>query len=297
MTMEITLGPLLFFWSKNDVHSFYEKVGESVIDRVYLGESVCGKRRELRLDDWLKIARKLQDQGKEVVLSTFGLIEAESELSQVRKVCENGEFLVEANDMSGVHFLAEQQLPFITGPSVNLYSAESLKVLYELGLKRWTMPCELSCDDLRKILMQANIMGMENLETEVFSYGYMPLAYSARCFTARKEGLAKDQCEFTCMKTPSGIPLATQEGDKLFTLNGIQTLSAHSQNLLDQWGLMKTMGVSAMRLSAHSEDIIEVAEDLATRIGTEQSGREPVEKSQCNGYWFGKEGIKLVECN
>ncbi len=54
--MEITLGPQLFFWPKNDVFSFYEKVSNSVIDRVYLGEVVCSKRRELKLDDWLTIA-------------------------------------------------------------------------------------------------------------------------------------------------------------------------------------------------------------------------------------------------
>ncbi|OED42933.1 U32 family peptidase [Endozoicomonas sp. (ex Bugula neritina AB1)] len=293
--MEITLGPLLFFWSKNDVFSFYEKVGKSVIDRVYLGEAVCGKRRELKLNDWLDIARKLQDQGKQVVLSTLGLIEAESELSQVRRVCDNGEFLVEANDMAGVHFLTGQQVPFITGPLVNLYSAESLKVLHELGLKRWTMPCELSCDHLQKILTQAKTMGMEDLETEVFSYGYMPLAYSARCFTARNKGLAKDQCEISCLKTPSGIPLATQEGDQLFTLNGIQTLSGHSQNILDQWSLMNNMRVSAMRLSAHSEDILRVADELATRIGSGVSGDEPTQPSECNGYWFGSEGIKLIQ--
>lgn len=292
MIMEITLGPLLFFWQKNDVFSFYEQVGDSVIDRVYLGEAVCGKRREMRLSDWLTIARQLQEQGKEVVLSTLGLIEAESELSQVRKICDNGEFLVEANDMSGVHFLAEQGVPFITGPSVNLYSAESLKVLHGLGLKRWTMPCELSCDHLRKILAQARTMGMDHLETEVFSYGYMPLAYSARCFTARKEGLAKDQCAFTCLKTPKGIPLATQEGDQLFTLNGIQTLSGACQNILDQWQLMNEMGVSAMRLSAHSEDIIQVAAELATRIGLGESTHASAMTGECNGYWFGQEGIK-----
>ncbi len=294
MTMEITLGPLLFFWPKKEVISFYEKVGSSVIDRVYLGEAVCGKRREMKLEDWLDIARKLQNQGKEVVLSTLGLIEAESELSQVRKICENGEFMVEANDMSGVQFLSEQQVPFITGPSVNLYSAESLKVLYNLGLKRWTLPCELSCDHLQKILTQTKVMGMDALETEVFSYGYMPLAYSARCFTARNKGLAKDQCEFTCLKTPSGIPLATQEGDQLFTLNGIQTLSGSCQNILDQWGLMKEMGVTAMRLSAHSEDVIGVADELATHIGSNQVADGSISPKECNGYWFGKEGIKLV---
>ena len=292
--MDITLGPLLFYWSKSDVFAFYEKVADSVIDRVYLGETVCGKRRELTLEDWLVIARKLQNQGKEIVLSTLGLIEAKSELSRVRCICENGEFKVEANDMAAVQFLSKRQVPFITGPSVNLYSAQSLKVLYELGLQRWVMPVELSCDHLQKITQGIQSLGMEHLETEVFSYGYMPLAYSARCFTARTEGLAKDQCEYTCLKSPAGIPLATQEGDALFTLNGIQTLSGYCHNILDQWRLMKEYNVAGMRLSAHSPDILAVADDLATRMGAlQEEGKAPI-RDQCNGYWFGQEGIKQV---
>lgn len=294
MSLEITLGPLLFFWPREEVLAFYEKVSDSVVDRVYLGEVVCSKRREMKLKDWLVIASMLQDKGKEVVFSTMTLVEAESELTQIRRVCENGDYQVEANDMAAVHYLSKAGVPFYTGPSVNLYSAESLKVLYELGLRRWVMPVELSCDHLREIMGQIRAQDMKDLETEVFSYGYLPLAYSARCFTARTQDLTKDSCNFACLKSAAGIPLATQEGETLFTLNGIQTMSGHCHTILDQWEFMKELGVAGMRLSAHSQDILQVADDLATRMGKATAGPESSGSEQCNGYWFGQEGNKWV---
>ena len=291
--MDIVLGPLLFFWDKQDVCRFYEMAESSAFNRVYLGEVVCGKRRELKLNDWLDIAYKLRDKGKTVVLSTQGLIEASSELSGVRRICDNGDFLVEANDMSAVQFLSEKKLPFVTGPSVNLYSAQSLKVLHQLGLQRWVMPVELSFDHFRAISEEFHSLNMESLETEIFSYGYLPLAYSARCFSARTKGLVKDQCEFTCLKSPAGIPLATQEGDALFTLNGIQTLSGRCHNILDQWALMKEAGINGMRLSAHSFDIFSVAANLAESMAGQQGIPASKRSDECNGYWSGQPGIHL----
>ncbi|WP_238593727.1 U32 family peptidase [Endozoicomonas atrinae] len=291
-TMQITLGPLLFFWPKNEVISFYEKVAESSIDRVYLGEVVCSKRRELKLGDWLTIAKLLQAKGKEAILSTLTLIEAESELAQVSKVCENGDFSVEANDMAAVHYLSKVGIPFITGPSVNLYSAEALQVLHRTGLKRWVLPVELSFDHLKMIMNRLKELGIHDLETEVFSYGYLPLAYSARCFTARTHELSKDSCEFSCIKSSAGIPLATQEGDALFTINGIQTLSGSCHNIMDQWQAMESIGVKAMRLSGHSEDVLKTAKDLALAIGAMEKGYSGKGELECNGYWLGKEGIK-----
>ncbi|WBA79973.1 U32 family peptidase [Endozoicomonas sp. GU-1] len=288
--MQITLGPLLFFWPKQDVMAFYEKVAESAFERVYLGEVVCSKRRELKLDDWLAIARLLQSKGKEVVLSTLTLIEAESELAQVSKVCENEDFTVEANDMAAVHYLSKAGIPFITGPSVNLYSAEALQVLHGTGLKRWVLPVELSYEHLKLIMGRLPELGIDDLETEVFSYGYLPLAYSARCFTARTHELSKDSCEFSCIKSSAGIPLATQEGDALFTINGIQTLSGSCHNILDQWQVMASAGVKAMRLSGHSEDILKVADELAQAMPL---GSKVITSDiqHCNGYWSGKPGI------
>ncbi len=203
----------------------------------------------MKLGGWLALARMLRANGKEVVLSTLTLIEAESELAQVGKVCANGECAVEANDMSAVHYLSKAGVPFVTGPSVNLYSGEALQVLHTMGLKRWVLPVELSFDHLKLILLRLQELGVNDLETEVFSYGYLPLACSARCFTARNEALGKDNRQSGCIKSLSGIPLATQESDRLFTLNGIQILSGSCQNILDQWQMMQACGVRAMRFA------------------------------------------------
>ena len=37
------------------------------------------------------------------------------------------------------------------------------------------------------------------IETEVMVHGYIPLALSARCFTARALDLPKDQCKRKCI--------------------------------------------------------------------------------------------------
>ena len=158
--MQITLGPLLYFWSRQDVFEFYQKVADSCFDRVYLGEATCSKRRELKRSDWLEIAQMLSSKGKEVVISTLTLLESESDFSQVKRVCSNGEFLVEANDMGAVQYLSERGIDFVTGPSVNIYNAYTLKQLYKLGLKRWVLPLELSGDKLQKILQQSDSWGL-----------------------------------------------------------------------------------------------------------------------------------------
>ena len=45
---KISLGPLLYYWSRDDVFSFYEAIADTAIDIVYLGETVCSKRRLMR---------------------------------------------------------------------------------------------------------------------------------------------------------------------------------------------------------------------------------------------------------
>ena len=289
--MQTTLGPVQYFWPRQDVFDFYEKVSQSGIDRVCLGEVTCSKRREMSHGDWMAIARLLADAGKKVVLSTLTLLESESELSQVRKICDNNEFMVEANDMSAVKFLSSNGLEFCTGPSLNIYNAYTLKQLYKLGLKRWVLPLELSEKKLTSILQQAEELKLnDKIETEVFSYGYMPLAYSARCFAARVNDIGKDECEFICRKVPQGIPLATQENEQLFTLNGIQTMSGHCMNILSRWQDMEKQGVHSMRLSAHSHDVLEIADSLICSIKDNKPFFSELSVEQCNGYWEGGSG-------
>ena len=290
--MKISLGPILYFWERNTIYDFYEHIATTPLDIVYLGETVCAKRRQLSVGDWLDLANTLTSQGKQVILSTLTLLEAESELGQLRKICENGDFMVEANDMSAIQILSEQNIPFVSGPFINIYNAQTLHSLVKKGLQRWVMPVELSRQSLGHILQDAAKLGFdEPLETEVFSYGKLPLAFSARCFTARAYNIPKDSCQFICGQHPEGMPLHSQEGDNVFTINGIQTQSGKCYNLLPQLHAMRSIGVDIMRLSPQpsgTEDIIQQFHEASLNgVDNVAAGDE-----SCNGYWFQRAGME-----
>lgn len=292
--MKISLGPILYFWPAKSVTEFYARVAESAVDVVYLGEVVCSKRAELSADDWLTLAHELRSAGKQVVLSTLTLIESNAELSMLGKICGNSGFLVEANDMAAVNQLVEMGLPFIAGPSINIYNRESLSLLARKGLMRWVMPVELDKETLKSIHESAEF---PQVETEVFSYGRLPLAYSARCFTARALNKPKDRCEYVCIRYPQGIPLDTQEDQNLFTINGIQTLSGRIYNLLREWPEMEKIGVDLMRFSPEAEGLFESIESLAAELKEGCKGGNRLDADGCdpNGYWYGEPGYYKVD--
>ena len=134
--MKLSIGPILYFWPRKDVLGFYQAAAESAAEVVYLGEAVCSKRREIKPEDWFAIGRELKESGKEVVLSTLTLVEAASESAAVRRLCDNEDFMVEANDATAIQFLSSAGRPFATGPSVNIYNHRTLSLLARLGLKR-----------------------------------------------------------------------------------------------------------------------------------------------------------------
>jgi collagenase-like PrtC family protease len=294
--MKLSLGPILYFWPREQVFDFYREAANWPVDTVYLGEVVCAKRNALKLDDWLLIAEELDAAGKEVVLSTLALLEAESELKRMRRIAENGRFTVEANDMAAVNAVAGK-VPFVAGPHLNAYNHETLSLLHGLGAKRWVMPVELSHQSLQGI-MEGLPPGME---TEVFGFGRVPLAFSARCFTARAEGLPKDNCQLRCMDYSDGLLLKSQDEKSFLAMNGIQTQSATTASLLEEIPQLQQMGVELLRLSPQSrgmERIVSLfAEALADEpdTGARHATLEKLALGELsNGYWHGQPGMARV---
>ena len=289
--MKLALGPLLYYWPRDTAFAFYEAMAATPVDVVYLGETVCSRRHELRLADWLALARMLQDAGKQVVLSSQVLIESSADVGVMHKITGNGEFLVEANDMGAVSRLAGVQ-PFVAGPHLNLYNAHSLQWMAQLGARRWVVPIEMARDALAAMLAQP----IEGLETEVFAYGRMPLAYSARCFTARYRNLPKDDCRFSCLEHPDGLPLRTREGEGFLVLNGTQTQSARVYNLAGEIAAMRELGVGLLRISPQAQHMAEVIAlfDEARNGATDAVARmQPhMPDLPCDGYWHGRPGLE-----
>lgn len=290
--MKYSLGPVLYYWSKETLEEFYQQAANSRADVVYLGEAVCSKRRATKVGDWLAMAKALADSGKQVVISTLALVQASSELNELKRYVDNGEFLLEASDLGVVNLCAERKLPFVAGHALNCYNAVTLRLLLKQGMVRWCMPVELSRDWLVNLLDQCDTLGIRHqFEVEVLSYGHLPLAYSARCFTARSENRAKDECETCCIKYPTGRSMRSQEDQQVFVLNGIQTMSGYVYNLGNELTSMQGL-VDVVRLSPMGSETFTMLEAFKAN----ETGCAPLplaSNSDCNGYWRRLPGLRL----
>jgi len=294
--LQLALGPILTYWPRAAVFDFYQQVAEGPADIVYIGETVCSRRHELKLADWLDVADMLADAGKQAVLSSQALIESQAEVSTMRRIANNGRYLVEANDFGAVHSLPAGT-PFVAGPHLNLYNGPSLSVLGELGATRWVLPLEMGRAQLEEVMQDAP----PRIETEIFAHGRMPLAFSARCFTARNRNLPKDDCQFSCMDHPDGLLLRTREHAPFLILNGTQTQSAGVHCLVGELAQLSEAGVDIVRISPQASgtpEVLAIYDQTRRGVLDTETARERLAPlmtgDACNGYWYGQSGMLQV---
>ncbi|MBF0215295.1 MAG: U32 family peptidase, partial [Magnetococcales bacterium] len=195
--MKISIGPVLFEWGRSALKEFYRRMAfETSADVLYLGEVVCSKRQGVPLDELETLARELIPSGKELVISTLGLVmsdEEQEELHRLKDLAVGLGLKLEANDMGGVGVGEGQAL--VAGPHVNVYNPATLDFLQEVGVVRMVFPVELPADSMAGMI---NAPRVKPMEFEVFAHGRLPLTFSARCYTARAFRLSKANCQYKC---------------------------------------------------------------------------------------------------
>jgi collagenase-like PrtC family protease len=294
VTTTLTLGPVLYHWPAATLRDFYARIAdEAPLDFVCVGEIVCSKRWPFQEDDFNEIVERLERGGKTVIVSALIMPTLDRErrhLSQLGKVDAR---LFEANDVAALPMLSGR--PHAVGPYVNVYNEGTLAHLVRNGATRICLPPELPMTSVQVLAQQA--LGAA---IEVFAFGRVPLAISARCYHARIHGLSKDSCQFVCGQDPDGRKVATLDGEAFLAVNGVQTLSYTYTNAITDVGDLVAAGVSGLRLSPHTADMVAVASAFRDTLDGRREGAEAASVLQkimpeavfANGFLHGIEGAK-----
>jgi collagenase-like PrtC family protease len=250
--LELAIGPLLFNWAPERISAFYQEIARQPgVDRVYLGEVVCGKRGPLLANALAEAAVVLQAAGKTVVWSTLAL-PASTRDRHLITALSSDPALIEINDICALTH-RPAGAAFVAGPLLNIYNEAAARELMAQGCVRLCANVELSLSALSAISAK-----LPALEIEIFAYGRLPLALSGRCYHAREHGLHKDNCQFVCDRDPDGLAVETLDHTGFLAVNGVQTLSYGVQVVDNPLAQLRAAGVTALRLSPHSGDMARV---------------------------------------
>uniref|UniRef100_A0A8J4M6B3 Ubiquinone biosynthesis protein UbiV n=1 Tax=Acidicaldus sp. TaxID=1872105 RepID=A0A8J4M6B3_9PROT len=251
--MNLTLGPVLFNWEAAAWRDFYFRIAdEAPIDRVVLGEIVCSKRLPFYAEHLPVVLQRLAAAGKEVLLGSLVLVTLEREQRHIAELAATSPVMVEANDFSCLAHLIGR--PHAIGPFINVYNRSTARFLAARGARRICLPPELPSTSIAAIAA-----AVDDVAFEVFAFGRIPLAISARCTHARLHGLSKDNCRFVCERDADGLVLETLDAEPFLAINGVQTLSHRCANLINELDELETMGIAACRLSPQRCDMVAVS--------------------------------------
>jgi len=292
-TAKLTLGPLLFNWSNEKRQDYYARVAdEADVDTVILGETVCSKRTPFQIPHWPGLIERLRRGGKEVVLSTLGLILSSREMNDMRDTVGDEDLYFEANDIAVDDMLKGR--PHMIGPMMNVYNEGTLARLAANGADRVCLPVEMSGKSI------AVLAGSGIMDVEVFVFGRMPLAIAARCYHSRIHKVPKSNCRYVCGLDNDGLTIDTLDGKPFLAVNGTQTMSHTVANLAAEIPEMLGMGVKSFRISPHDVDVVHIAEQFRGIIAGTTDPAELLDETDglidgapnSNGFFYDEEGLK-----
>ena len=293
--IELALGPCFFNWPKDRLRDFYAAIAdEAPVDRVYLGEVVCGKRAPFTDKLWPEVIARLERAGKTVVTSLLALpITARDRWTTTEKAKKAAH--VEINDLGALG--DREDGPFAVGPFVNVYNEATLALLRDRGGESWCPPVELPLADIATIAA-----AVPEVAVELFAFGRLPLAVSARCYHARAFDRAKDNCQFVCDRHGDGMGVDTLDDQPFLAVNGIQTLSHGVQLATLAPATLAESGVRRLRLSPHGVDMTTVAWTfrslldgaLAPDAAARRLEAMDLPGAACDGYLAGEPGWKRL---
>lgn len=293
--MELTLGPVLFDWPKDEFFRFYEQAAAMDVDRVYIGEVVCSRKLGFAQSDLRAIISLLEGAGKKVTLSSLAVISNEDELEFTRRLLDYG-CSIEANDMAVFNMADPKSREVFAGPHITAYNAPTIEFLKSIGVNRVTFPVEMSKGSFEYCLRQTGVFG------EVFAHGKVPLAFSWRCYTSRAFGLSKTNCKHDCLRYPDGMDLKTVDGKDIFSVNGTSVLSADTYTLIEFVDSLREAGAGALRISPQHSGTGRVVEVFRARMNGTMDSSEALAELKAvtaggfsNGWYLGGAGKDYIE--
>ena len=163
-----------------DINSFYAALNNGA-DAVYLSGKMFGARSYAKnfTEDELKTVLKLgKIYGVKIYVTMNTLVkenEVEDFLKEVEFLYNLGVDAILMQDFGMISLCLEKypNLVIHASTQVNSSSYETIKLLYEMGVKRVVLPREMSIDEIRQIDIP--------IELEVFIHGALCVSYSGNC--------------------------------------------------------------------------------------------------------------------
>lgn len=163
-----------------DINSFYAALNNGA-DAIYLSGKMFGARSYAKnfTADELKTVLKLgKIYGVKIYVTMNTLVkenEVEDFLKEVEFLYSLGVDAILMQDFGMISLCLEKypNLVIHASTQVNSSSYETIKLLYEMGVKRVVLPREMSVDEIKKIDIP--------IEIEVFIHGALCVSYSGNC--------------------------------------------------------------------------------------------------------------------